>query len=172
MKNRTSTNKLLLLLCILSLGAFFTYCSDNDDEETTQQYSGTEAINFIKKYLYNDDGSVNAGKLDNYQESEYAVITESQEGPCIFFTQITGIEAPLRNSYEYTFNDAQEPTCKIIIKGKREAVNGEYATLYFDIPACREIKIIHIGTPNFLDGTNSGDKKNTNKIPIMEALQE
>lgn len=170
MKSCTITNKILLLLCIFTLGVFSS-CSDNDDEETTEQ-SGTKAINFIKKYLYNSDGSVKAGILDNYQQGEYAVITENGEGPCAFFTQITGIEAPLKGSYEYKFNATQEPSCKITIIGKSEAVNGEYATLYFDIPSCEEIKIMHIGTLNFFEGTNDSEKKKTYKIPIMETTSK
>lgn len=168
MKSYTIANKILLLLCVFTLGSF-TACSDNDDEEIMQR-SGTEAINFIKKYLYNSDGSVNAGKLDNYQEGEYALITENSEGACIFFTQLTGIEAPLKSTYEYKFYDTKGQSCKISIKGRKEPENGEYATLYFDIPACNEIKIIHIGTLNFLDGTNDNVEGSKNRIPVMEAL--
>ncbi len=168
MKSYTIANKILLLLCVFIFGSF-TACSDNEDEEITQ-HSGAEAINFIKKYLYNSDGSVKAGKLDNYQEGEYAVITDSSEGACLFFTQITGIEAPLKSFYEYKFNDTKEQSCKITIKGRKEPENGEYATLYFNIPTCNEIKIIHIGTLNFLDGTNNNVEGSKNRIPVMEVV--
>lgn len=167
MKSYTIANTVFLLLCTLSLG-FFTSCSDDDSEGNTGR-SGTEIVNLINKYLYASDGSVNAAQLDTYQEGEYALTAENAEDVCLFFSQLTGTDSPLKSNYEYEYKfiDEKGNTCKISIRGKKEATNGLYATIYFSIPECSEIKIIHIGTSSLLEGTNSEDKGDGYKIPIM-----
>lgn len=173
MKHSIITHKIFLWLCVFSLGSL-TSCSDDDNTPDTGR-SGTEIVNLLKKHLYATDGSVNAAKLDTYQEGEYALIAKNAEEACVFFSQLTGIDAPLKSSYdyEYKFNDEKGNSCKISIKGKQEAVDGLYAVLHFNIPQCSEIKIIHIGTPIILAGTNGEDEDDENTgeykhgIPVM-----
>ena len=146
------TNSILLFLCIAAIGVF-TSCS-SDDYNLPQQLSGTQVINNIKSKLYKD-GAVFANKIDGCTETEYVVVTESGANrACTVFTELTGIEAPLKESYEYTYTSA-DGTCKIRIRGVKEPTNGKYATLFFDIPTCPEITILHIGTPAFLNDNNS-----------------
>lgn len=164
MKNYITTNSILLLLCIFSLGCF-TSCSDDDNQQNSGK-SETEVVNFVKKYLYNSDNSVKATKIDGYQEGEYALIADTPEEACLFFTQLTGMAAPLTSFYDYQFTD---DSCTISIKGRKEAKDGIYATLYIDIPECSEIKVIHIGTPSIISSTNDGADNATSivRVPVM-----
>lgn len=146
------TNSILLFLCIATIGILGS-CS-SDDDNLPQQLSGTQVINNIKSKLYKD-GKIHANKIDGCAETEYVVITESGANrACTVFTELTGIEAPLKESYEYTYT-ATDGTCKIRIKGIKEPTNGKYATIFFDIPTCPEITILHIGTPAFFYDNNA-----------------
>lgn len=152
MKNYLAASRILLLTLFLGL---FASCS-SDDKDDNGGGKEVETISFMKKYLYKQDGTVSATKLDNYQEGEYLMIAKDNQGAATFFTQLTGMPVFLATSYEsqYQFKNMAGKDCEISIKGKKVPVNGIYATIYFNVPDCKEIKIIHIGTPGALDGTN------------------
>ena len=150
--NRKTTNSILLFLCVAAIG-FFTSCS-SDDDNSPQSLSSAQVVNNIKSKLYKD-GEVHANKIDNCTETEYVVISVSGgDKTCTFFTEITGVEAPLKDSYEYTYI-SDDGICKIRIRGTKEAVNGKYATITFDVPNCPELTLLHIGTLAFLNDNNS-----------------
>lgn len=169
MKDYTVTFKVIFLVGMLSIG-MFTSCSDDKKEATG--HTGTEIIGLIKRNLYDNTGSVHAIHLYHYQEGEYALIAEKGEEACKFFSALTGTEAPLSESYEYTyeFTNAKGEACKISIKGKSESENGIYATLYFNIPECSELQVLHIADISIMndsmDGVTAGES-DVVWVPVM-----
>lgn len=169
MKDYTVTFKAIFLLGMLSIGMF---ASCSDDKEENPGRTGTEIINLIKQNLYDQAGAVHAVHLYHYQEGEYALIAEKKEEACKFFSALTGMEAPLSSSYEYTyeFTNAKGKPCKISIKGKSEPENGMYATLYFSIPECSELQILHIADISIMDDGIFGVTAGENDVvwvPVM-----
>lgn len=169
MKSKNAKKNIFFLLCVLSLGLFVS-CSSDDNEENAGR-PGTEVINLVKKNLY-ENGAVHANRLEGYQEKEYALVADKAQDACTFYTALTGINAPLSDSYEYNyeFTNAEGKACKLRIKGTKTPQGGLYATMSFDIPDCSEIAIIHVITPSSMDGTNSGEGTADTiiKVPIMD----
>ena len=168
MKNHIVSSAFFLFLSLLFTG-FLSSCSDDDDTSTGR--TGTEIINLIKKHLYDNEGNVKAIRLADYQAGEYALIADRKEDACEFFASLTGTDAPLNDTYEYqySFVNVEGKSCKIRITGKATPQNGIYATLYFSIPDCSELRIIHIGTTSILNDTN-GDTVTVQeivKVPVM-----
>ena len=168
MKSNNAQKKVFFLLCVLSLGLFAS-CSSDDNEENTGR-PGTEVISLVKKSLYKN-GEVYANQLEDYQEKEYALVTDKAQDACTFYTALTGVNAPLGDSYEYTyeFTNAEGKACKIRIKGTKTPQEGLYATMYFNIPDCSEIAIVHVITSSLMNGTNSGEEStDIIKVPVMD----
>lgn len=168
MKNHIVSSAFFLFLSLLFTG-FLSSCSD--DDETSTGRTGTEVISLIKKHLYDNEGNVKAIRLTDYQAGEYALIADRKEDACEFFASLTGTDAPLNDTYEYqySFVNAEGKSCKIRITGKATPQNGIYATLYFSIPDCSELRIIHIGTTSILNDTNGETDKTQDivKVPVM-----
>ncbi|WP_455593475.1 hypothetical protein [Bacteroides sp.] len=144
----------VLLLCMLAVGVFSS-CSSDDDNTPTGATS-EEVVSFIKSKLYDNQGNVAANKLDTYQKGEYNLIADEESEVCYLFTMMTGIEAESGDTYKYVYQSADGKHL-ITIEGSRTAENAVYATILFSIPECPEIKIIHIGTPAIMEGTNAED---------------
>lgn len=154
MKQNNLLNNLFLWMCMAAIVVSTSSCASDDDNKEPGGRPSAEVIRMFKKQFYNNKG-VHANKLDTYQADEFCVISDTKERPCTFFTELTGIEAPLKSQYKYLYKSA-DGTCTISIEGSEIPVNGVYAVLRVNIPECSDIKIIHIGTLRLLDGTNAG----------------
>lgn len=177
MKKHIVSPAFFLFLSLLFTG-FLSSCSDDDETstertetptgptETPTERTGTELISLIKKYLYDNEGNVNAIQLDDYQAGEYALIADRKEDACEFFASLTGTDAPFKDTYEYQypFVNAEGRSCKIRIIGNATPQDGIYATLYLSIPDCSELRMLHIGTTSILNDT--GQK--IIKLPVIE----
>lgn len=153
MKNYRIIKSTALALCVLAAG-FLSSCS-SDDDKTTPEASSEELVKFMKTNLYDEQGEVAANVLDTYQEGEYNLVADEGSEVCEFFSAMTGIETQPLETYEYTYK-SEDGKYQVAIKGTQVANNAIYATLYFSVPECPEIKIIHIGTMAIMNGTNGG----------------
>lgn len=158
---RIMRSTVLLLLCMLTVG-IFSSCS-SDEDTTTPGAPSEEVVSFIKSKLYDKQGNVAANQLDTYQKGEYNLIADEESEVCSFFTMMTGVEAESGDTYKYVYQSADSKHL-ITIEGSRTADKAVYATILFAIPECPEIKIIHIGTPAIMQGTNEEDDGFTHRI--------
>lgn len=156
MKQNNVLKNLFLWMCMATIAVSTFSCTSDDENSEPTGLPSAEVIGTFKKYFYNSDG-VHANKLDTYQVDEFCVISNTKERPCAFFTELTGIEAPLKAQYKYVYKST-DGTCTISIEGTDTPVNGVYAILRVNIPECSDIKIIHIGTMRLLDGANVGNE--------------
>lgn len=154
MKSYRIIKSTVLLLCVLAAG-ILSSCS-SDDEETTLGASSEELVKFMKNNLYDEQGKVAANILDTYQEGEYNLVADEGSEVCEFFSAMTGVETQPLETYEYAYK-SEDGKYQVSIKGTQVANNAIYATLYFSVPECPEIKIIHVGTLAIMNGTNGGN---------------
>lgn len=136
----------MLVMCV------FSSCS-SDDDNTVPETSSEKLVKFMKTNLYDEQGNVEANVLSTYQTGEYNLTANDGGDVCKYFSSMTGVEAPLMDSYQYEYS-SEDGKCKVSIKGTKVAKDGIYATIYIRIPECPEIKILHIGTEAIMNGTN------------------
>lgn len=151
MKNYLITSKVMWLLCAAFIVSL-TACSSDDDQSIPGK-SEEEVVQFIHTNLYDDAGEVAANQLESYTRGEYNLVADKENEARAFFTALTGIEAPLQDTYKYVYQSA-DGKYKISIEGSRQPKNGVYATIRLSVPEYPEIKIVHIGTMAMLEGTN------------------
>ena len=152
MKANKTLNSLFLWMCMATIVVTTSSCASDDENNEPTGLPSAQVIQAFKQKFYNTEG-VYAHKLNTYQADEFCVISNSKERPCDFFTELTGIEAPLKSQYKYSYKSA-DGSCTISIEGSETPVNGVYAILRINIPECSDIRIIHIGTMRLLDGEN------------------
>lgn len=153
MKSYRMMKSTAVVLCTLAVG-LFSSCS-SDDDKTILGVSSEELVKFMKTNLYDEEGKVAANVLDTYQEGEYNLVADEGSEVCEFFSAMTGIETQPLETYEYTYK-SEDGKYQVMIKGTQLANNAIYATLYFSVPECPEIKILHIGTIAIMNGSNGG----------------
>lgn len=164
MKNYLTASKVFLLVCA-SFIVSLTSCS-SDDDQSIPGNSGEEVVRFIQTNLYDNAGEVAANQLESYTNGEYNLVAGKESEARAFFTALTGIEAPLQDTYKYVYQSA-DGKYKISIEGSRQPKNGIYATIRLTVPDYPEIKIVHIGTMAMLEGTNGSgsDMTTTDDLP-------
>ncbi len=137
-------------LLLLSSG-----CSSEDEKTPVTSVGSQEAIAKFKTYFYKD-GKVNATQLDGFGTTEWAVVADNGARALEVFTDITGQEAPLTSSFDYTYA-ASDNQCRIRIAGTAEpGSDAVYATFYIQIPACPECDKIHVATLDYFNDINGG----------------
>ena len=154
MKSYSAIKNVALLLCMLTVG-FFSSCSSDDDNQPTGA-TNEEMAKRIRESLYDEEGYVLANKLSTYETGEYNLIAEKEEDVRDFFTKLTDMEAPAKSEYEYICKSS-DGKCTVTIKGTQTAKDGIFATIYFSVPGCPELKMIHIGTDAIMGNNNSED---------------
>lgn len=103
----------------------------------------------FRELLYKD-GDVHANHLNRFEATEWSVVVEDPAKPLSVFTDITGIAAPLKETYEYKYTSS-DGRCFIRIKGRLKAGwDAIYATMYVRIEDCPEITLLHFTTEDFL----------------------
>lgn len=150
-KLRKAGTKLISLICIMSV-ALFSSCSGDDD--TPEPYkTGEEAVATFRENFYKG-GKVNAIKLDNFLETEWAIPIDNPEKVATLFNRLTGMKVALTDSYNYSYQSVDKK-CSIRVEGKKIAENAVYATMYINITECPEISKVILATPEYFKGTNS-----------------
>lgn len=140
-------------------------CSSDDEKTPASSVGSQEAIAKFKTYFYKD-GKVNATQLDGFEATEWAVSTDNNARALEVFTDITGQEAPLTSSFDYTYA-ASDNQCRIRIAGTAQpGSDAVYATFYIQIPACPECDKIHVATPDYFKDINGGDTSQPG-VPVI-----
>lgn len=155
MKNFILTHKFLLLfVCLLSMGSFSS-CSSDDDEEEMVPHTRIEVIRFMQNKLYDKDGEVALNKLDTYNDNEYNLVADKESDVYDFFKDLTGIKLDYKGgSYQATYDSEDEILCQIKIQGTRKPQQGIYATIWFRVPDCPDIRVLHLVIPAVMEGVN------------------
>jgi len=143
--------KLISLACTV-LVILFSACSSDDDPSPEPYKTGEEAVAAFRKDFY-IQGEVNALKLDNFLETEWAIPIDQASKACTLFTRFTGMDAALNDNYNYSYQSVDKK-CSIRIEGKKTAENAVYATMYINIPECPEIHKVILAKPEFFESTN------------------
>ena len=151
--------KKLLLLTLMSLCLLASSCSKDDDSTipaTTQRTTEDVTARF-KSHFYDESGYVRCVKLSNFSAQEWAIAAQKSSDILEVFNDITGMDAPLTDSYKYRFVSSDGQSTISITGTKNADANAQYATIRVSIPSCSEIQTIHIGTEQYFKGTNDGD---------------
>lgn len=142
MKTNLICAKWKVLLCAaLMIG--LAACSSDDDPGKPAPKPKEEVLAFIRTKLIGENGNVLANTKENYGPGEYNLVADEEDETRDYFTQMTGIEIPSKDSYQCEYVSA-DGTCRISIEGSRQPVNGTYATLFFSVPEIPQIEILHI----------------------------
>lgn len=116
--------------------------------------NSTQVIARFKSYFYERNGQVRANKLPGFSVKEWAVAAEKSNRPCEVFSDITGIEAPFSEKYDFTYR-TEDGKCTLRLVGtghpKEDAV---FAILYAEIEGCPEIGKIYIVTTEYFMNDN------------------
>lgn len=152
MKSYPTISKVIWMLCAAFIVSL-TACSSDDDNDTLPSKPKEEVLKFIQTRLYDKDGNVAANRLKEYAPGEYNLIADYEDEVREYFTEMTGIEAPLQATYKYVYQST-DGKCTISIDGRREPEKGLFATIRFTVPEYPKINILHIGTEAILEGTN------------------
>ena len=124
--------------------------------QVTVHLNSDQVIARFKDYFY-QDGKVHANRLSSFQPSEWALATDDARKPLDIFTHITGISAPMKDRYEYSYRST-DGRCNISIQGSAEAdTEAMFATINVYIPEYKEIETMHIVTIDYFKGDNSDD---------------
>lgn len=145
-----------ILFFFATLLLLFSGCSSDDEKNPAPAVGSQQAIAKFKTYFYKD-GEVNATQLADFEATEWAVATDNGARVLEVFTDITGQEAPLTASFDYTYA-ASDNQCRIRIVGTAEpGQDAVYATFYIQIPACPECDKIHVATLDYFKDENGED---------------
>lgn len=124
--------------------------------QVTVHLNSDQVIARFKAYFY-QDGKVHANRLNSFQSSEWALATDEAQKPLDIFTHITGMSAPMKSQYEYSYRST-DGRCNISIQGSAElGTDAVFATLNMNIPECEDIKTMHIVAIDYFKGDNSDD---------------
>lgn len=145
--------RLIGLACAV-LVVLFSSCSSDDDQKPEPYKTGEEAVATFRKYFYNQ-GNVNAIKLDDFLETEWAIPIDQAGKACELFTRLTGMEAALSDKYSYSYQSA-DGKCAIRIEGKEIPEDAVYAVMYINIPECPDFSKVILAKPEYFEGTNAG----------------
>lgn len=141
-----------LTICLLSAAALLAGCT-KDEIHTLPGFSHEEVVAFMKKGLYDSDGNVTANQLDEYGPTEWNLIAIDPEDALAYWNDLTGMDVPVTNSYEYEYKSS-DGKCTISITGNLTPdPNHIYADICFNVPECPEITLLHIGTMEMMFGT-------------------
>lgn len=158
MKTTISIRSMVFFLALTLI--FSTSCSDDDEKTTPAGVTSEQAIAKFKSYFYKN-GEANASQLPDFDAAEWAVATDNNARPTEIFADITGVEAPLTEKYEYSYASA-DGQCRIRLVGNAQPdANAVYATFYIQIPQCPEFDKLYIATRDYFKGTNDGTSDGT-----------
>lgn len=113
-----------------------------------------EVVAKFKSYFFKENGQVRANKLPSFLEKEWAVGAEDGIRACEVFSDITGVDAPLTENYEYTYSAADGKCTLRLVGTDLPKEDGLYAILYVEIEDCPEISIINICITEYLKNDN------------------
>lgn len=132
---------------------FLASCSENESGASLEGVDSGQAIAKFKAYFYKG-GSVYANQLSAFAPAEWAVASKDAETPLNVFSDITGMQAPLKKQYTYNYAPS-DGKCSIRIVGQSEpGGDAVFATMYVNMPGCEDIEVIHITTEEYFEGTN------------------
>lgn len=146
------------MLLLLAAGSL-TGCDDQEKTETPEppapaEVTGEQATARFKSYFYEQDGRVRANKMVRFSEKEWAVAIENPGRPLEVFTDITGLDAPLTSTYDYTCRSS-DGNCTLRIVGvDQPRADQVYAVMYVEIEACQDIGRINILTLDYYEDPN------------------
>lgn len=146
-------NGIIYLASCLMIGMVFISCS-KDEIETPEVVSSEQAITKLKSYFYRD-GEVFANHLARFKPTEWGLVINEAQKPLEAFTDITGLPAPFKENYNYSYR-SPDGKCSISITGSKNVnPDGIFATLKVNIPECPEINTIYFTTVDFFYEFNS-----------------
>ena len=155
-----------------SVGAVTSYTFDNVTADHTINVTTDRTINvtFIPtvrstqevtekfvSYFYDESGNVKCNKLEGFSSAEWAVGSKNGILPLEVFKDITGMDVVTTDTYSYKFVSSDGQSTIMISGTTSPGDNSEYATMTVSIPSCSVIQTIHIGSPQYFNGTNEED---------------